>query len=226
MCRFSVPPGYVRSKPPERPKLGPLIPVNAAILEADKTTPPKQRHTAKRIYDNLKIAVARIRGDGKRQRTRAFTELVSHYLFQERFGRPWKGNDKDKVEALVKYSQANFLHSRAACVTIRGTQRRSGGTLRCPPEGMRRPPRADDWGKAGCGSSVVAHTRSDRRCLVERSGFNVRTLLGCNHFLLCHRDCVEEGLHRRSAKAPATLMWSRLIVLAHPCIEIGLQPID
>ena len=61
------------------------------------------------LYDNLKIAVARILGDGKRQRTRAFTELVSHYLFQERFGRPGRGNDKGKVEALVKYSRANFL---------------------------------------------------------------------------------------------------------------------
>jgi len=44
------------------------------------------------LYDNLKIAVARMFGDGKRQCTRAFTELVSHYLFQERFGRPGKGN--------------------------------------------------------------------------------------------------------------------------------------
>jgi transposase len=214
MCRYSAPPGYVRSKAPERPKLGPLVPVIDAILEADKIAPPKQRHTAKRIferlrlehgyaggytvvkdyvrtartgsrevfvplshppghaqvdfgecvgiiggvrmklhvfcfdlpqsdacfikaypaetteafldghisafaffggvpisilYDNLKIAVARILGDGKRQRTRAFTELVSHYLFQDRFGRPGKGNDKGKVEALVKYSRANFL---------------------------------------------------------------------------------------------------------------------
>jgi transposase len=214
MCRYSAPPGYVRSKAPERPKLGPLVPVIDAILEADKTAPPKQRHTAKRIferlrlehrfaggytvvkdyvriarsrsrevfvplahppghaqvdfgecvgviggvrmklhvfcfdlphsdacfvkaypaetteafldghvsafaffggvpisilYDNLKIAVARILGDGKRLRTRAFTELVSHYLFQDRFGRPGKGNDKGKVEGLVKYSRANFL---------------------------------------------------------------------------------------------------------------------
>jgi transposase len=214
MCRYSAPPGYVRSKPPERPKLGALIPVIDAILEADKIAPPKQRHTAKRIferlrlehgfaggytvvkdyvrlartrsrevfvplahppghaqvdfgecigviggvqmklhvfcfdlpqsdacfikaypaetteafldghvsalaffggvplsilYDNTKIAVARILGDGKRQRTRAFTELVSHYLYKDRFGRPGKGNDKGKVEALVKYSRANFL---------------------------------------------------------------------------------------------------------------------
>lgn len=32
------------------------------------------------IYDNTKIAVGKICGDGRRERTRAFTELVSHYL--------------------------------------------------------------------------------------------------------------------------------------------------
>ena len=52
MCRYSAPPGYVRSKAPERPKLGPLVPVIDAILEADKTAPPKQRHTAKRIFEH------------------------------------------------------------------------------------------------------------------------------------------------------------------------------
>ena len=30
------------------------------------------------LYDNTKLAVARILGDGRRQRTRAFTELQSH----------------------------------------------------------------------------------------------------------------------------------------------------
>ncbi|HEY8006378.1 MAG TPA: IS21 family transposase [Methylocella sp.] len=214
MCRYSAPPGYVRSKAPERPKLGPLVPVIDSILAADVTAPPKQRHTAKLIfkrlraehgflggytivkdyvrlararsrevfvplahppghaqvdfgecigviggvrmklhifcfdlphsdacfikaypaerteafldghvsafdffggvplsilYDNTKIAVAKILGEGKRLRTRAFTELVSHYLFKDRFGRPGKGNDKGKVEGLVKYSRANFL---------------------------------------------------------------------------------------------------------------------
>ena len=34
MCRFSMPPGYVRQRPAEKPKLGPLIPVIEAILEA------------------------------------------------------------------------------------------------------------------------------------------------------------------------------------------------
>ncbi len=214
MCRFSLPPGYTRTRPARKPKLGSLLPVIDAILEADRGAPVKQRHTAKRIferlrdehgfgggytvvkdyvriarareretfvplshppghaqvdfgeavgviggirrkihffcldlpqsdacfvkaypaetteafldghvsafaffggvplsvlYDNLKIAVAKICGDGKRERTRAFTELVSHYLFRDRFGRPGKGNDKGKVEGLVKYARSNFM---------------------------------------------------------------------------------------------------------------------
>jgi len=214
MCRFSVPPGYTRTKPVAKPKLGTLLPVIDAILEADCTAPVKQRHTAKRIferlrdehgydggltvvkdyvriargrqreifvplshppghaqvdfgeaiaviggvrqkihfycmdvpqsdapfvkaypretteafldghvsafdffggvplsllYDNTTIAVAKICGDGRRERTRAFTELQSHYLFRDRFGRPAKGNDKGKVEGLVKFARSNFM---------------------------------------------------------------------------------------------------------------------
>jgi transposase len=214
MCRFSLPPGYTRVKPVAKPKLGALLPVIDAILEADGTAPVKQRHTAKRIferlrdehgygggltvvkdhvriargrlretfvplahspghaqvdfgeaigviggvrqkihffcmdvpqsdapfvkaypretteafldghvsafdffgkvplsilYDNTTIAVAKICGDGRRERTRAFTELQSHYLFADRFGRPGKGNDKGKVEGLVKYARSNFM---------------------------------------------------------------------------------------------------------------------
>jgi transposase len=214
MCRFSLPPGYRRTRPVAKPKLGPLLPVIDAMLLADRLAPAKQQHSAKRIferlrdehgfaggytvvkdyvricrargretfvplahpaghaqvdfgeavaivggvrmkihyfcmdlpqsdacfvktypretteafldghvsafaffggvplsilYDNTKIAVAKICGDGKRERTRAFTELTSHYLFRDRFGRPAKGNDKGKVEGLVKFSRANFM---------------------------------------------------------------------------------------------------------------------
>ena len=214
MLKFSVPPGYVRAKPPFRSKLDAFIAIIDAILAADKERPKKQRHTAKRIferlrdehgftgkvtivkdyvagwrerhqemfvplvhppghaqvdfgeaigviggverkihflamdlphsdaifvvgypaetteafcdghvrafdffggvpqsilYDNTKIAVARILGDGKRQRTRVFSELQSHYLFTDRFGRPGKGNDKGKVEGLVGYARRNFM---------------------------------------------------------------------------------------------------------------------
>jgi hypothetical protein len=38
-----------------------------------------------------------------------FSELQSHYLFADRFGRPGKGNDKGKVEGLVGYIRRNFL---------------------------------------------------------------------------------------------------------------------
>jgi transposase len=61
------------------------------------------------LYDNTKLAVARILGDGTRQRTRVFSELQSHYLFADRFGRPGKGNDKGKVEGLVGYARRNFM---------------------------------------------------------------------------------------------------------------------
>ena len=214
MCRFSLPPGYTRTKPVAKPKLGPLLPVIDRILAEDRIAPVKQRHTAKRIferlrdehgygggytvvkdyvrqcrarsretfvtlahppghaqvdfgeavgviggvrqkvhffcmdlpqsdacfvkaypaetteafldghvsacaffgavpcsilYDNTKIAVAKICGDGKRERTQAFTGLVSHYLFTDRFGRPGKGNDKGKVEGLVKHARTHFM---------------------------------------------------------------------------------------------------------------------
>ena len=61
------------------------------------------------LYDNTTLAVARILGDGTRRRTQAFTHLQSHYLFRDRFGRPDKGNDKGKVEALVKTARRRFM---------------------------------------------------------------------------------------------------------------------
>ena len=61
------------------------------------------------LYDNTKIAVAKILGNGKRQRTKAFSELQSHYLFEDKFGRPAKGNDKGNVEGMVGYSRRHFM---------------------------------------------------------------------------------------------------------------------
>jgi transposase len=74
------------------------------------------------LYDNTKLAVVKIcdpsqacqdmsrwSTDGTRKRTQAFTGLISHYLFSDRFGRPGKGNDKGKVEGLVKNGRRRFL---------------------------------------------------------------------------------------------------------------------
>jgi len=61
------------------------------------------------LYDNTKIAVARILGDRTRIRTKRFTELQSHYLFDDKFGRPARGNDKGNVEGMVGYTRRNFM---------------------------------------------------------------------------------------------------------------------
>jgi len=52
--QFSLPPGYRRTQPVRRPKLGPWVGIIDQILEDDKSQPKKQRHTAKRIWDRLK----------------------------------------------------------------------------------------------------------------------------------------------------------------------------
>jgi len=214
MLRYAAPPGYQRSQPVKRPKLGAFTGISDQMLADDRNQPRKQRHTAKRIherlgeeygfdggysgvkeyvrerklavqemfvplvhppgdaqadfgeavvviagvqrkahflvidpphsddafvkafpaetteafceghnaafryfggvprtilYDNTKLAVAKILGDGTRKRTRVFSELQSHYLFADRFGRPGKGNDKGKVEGLVGYARRNFM---------------------------------------------------------------------------------------------------------------------
>ena len=61
------------------------------------------------LYDNTTLAVARILGDGERKKTQAFSELQSHYLFADKFGRPGKGNDKGAVENLVGVARRNFM---------------------------------------------------------------------------------------------------------------------
>ena len=90
------------------------------------------------LYDNTRIAVARILGDGRRQRTRVFGELQSHYLFEDRFGRPGKGNDKGKVEGLVGWIRRNLLvpmpravsHEALNAQLIEGCRHRLGDRLR------------------------------------------------------------------------------------------------
>ena len=94
------------------------------------------------LYDNTKLAVARILGDGMRQRTRVFSELQSHYVFADRFGRPGKGNDKGKVEGLIGWVRRNLLVPvpRTASLTalneqlLEGCRQRLGNRLRSHQE--------------------------------------------------------------------------------------------
>ncbi|MGO9909630.1 MAG: IS21 family transposase [Acidimicrobiales bacterium] len=50
----SEPPGYRQQAARPKPRLGQFLGVIDEILEADKTAPPKQRHTARRIYERLR----------------------------------------------------------------------------------------------------------------------------------------------------------------------------
>ena len=64
------------------------------------------------LYDSDKCLVSRILPDGTRQRTRSFSGLQSHSLFEDRYGRPGKGNDKGNVEGVVGYARRNFMVPR------------------------------------------------------------------------------------------------------------------
>src|SRR5262245_12146140 len=48
------PPPFRRPTPRAKPILGPYLPIIHEILDADRHAPPKQRHTARRIYQRLK----------------------------------------------------------------------------------------------------------------------------------------------------------------------------
>src|SRR3981189_3589570 len=85
MVKLSVPPGYVRKKPPAAPKLDPFILVIDGILLDDKSRPKKQQHTAKRIFERLRdeygftggITIVKDYVAGWRQRTEEmFVPLV------------------------------------------------------------------------------------------------------------------------------------------------------
>ncbi len=105
MLRYAAPPGYQRSKPVRRLKLDPYTGIIDQILENDREQPRKQRHTAKRIFDRLREEHG---FDGGYSCVKEYV-LQSHYLFADRFGRPGKGNDKGKVEGLVRYARRNFM---------------------------------------------------------------------------------------------------------------------
>ena len=48
------PPPFRPKAPRAKPRLGPFLPIIHQILEADRKAPPKQRHTAERIFQRLR----------------------------------------------------------------------------------------------------------------------------------------------------------------------------
>jgi len=52
---FSVPPGYRRTAPIKRPKLDGFLEIIEQWLEEDRGVHRKQRHTARRVFDRLRV---------------------------------------------------------------------------------------------------------------------------------------------------------------------------
>ena len=52
ILKFSLPPGYRRTKPIKRPKLDLFVGIIDAILEADKCV--HKKHTSKRVFERLR----------------------------------------------------------------------------------------------------------------------------------------------------------------------------
>jgi len=95
----AAPPRYELSAPRPSPVMGPYLPLVRQWLADDETAPPKQRHTARRIYDRLvdehdfagaevtvRQAVAKLRGG--RPRHEAFVPLEAPFgrIAQADFG--------------------------------------------------------------------------------------------------------------------------------------------
>jgi transposase len=60
-------------------------------------------------YDNARTSVVQITGARSRKLTKGFLQLQSHYLFQERFCRVRRPNEKGVVEGIVKYARLNYF---------------------------------------------------------------------------------------------------------------------
>jgi hypothetical protein len=78
--------GYVRTKPPVRPKLDPFIAIMDKIMADDKGRPKKQQHTSKRIFERLRdkhgftggITIVKDYVAGWRQRAREMFVPLMH----------------------------------------------------------------------------------------------------------------------------------------------------
>ena len=123
------------------------------------------------LYDNTRIAVARILGDGTRQRTRVFSELQSHYLFADRFGRPGKGNDKGKVEGLVGLIRRNYLVPMPHAANFEALNAKLLDGV--PPSSRRSAARSrrDDRRTAGAGPGGVPRAAGDALRRLREAGW-------------------------------------------------------
>jgi len=128
------PPGYRRTKERTRPKLGPFLPWIHEVLEADRSAPPKQRHTAQRIFDRRAALEASVRAVDRRRRLRSAacaggdrmsetksTVLVKHHLKALKL--PTMGRECEKI-ALRAAHRCHILEAKGESYHLRDARRR------------------------------------------------------------------------------------------------------
>jgi transposase len=76
------------------------------------------------LYDNSKIAVARILGGEERERTRAFSELQSYCLFADKFGAPGQGQRQGQGGRTGGLCAAQLHGSDSTCIELGRVERR------------------------------------------------------------------------------------------------------
>jgi hypothetical protein len=167
MLKFSVPPGYVRTKPPFRPKLDEFTGVIDAILADDNDRPKKQRHTSKRIFERLrdehgftgKITIVKDYVAGWRQRTQEMFVPLVHPP-----GHPstCHSNRLRLLEPLARSAQADFGE---AIGVIGGVERKIH--FFAIPAALRRDLRGGLPG--GDDGSVLRRARASVRVLRRRA---------------------------------------------------------
>ena len=98
------------------------------------------------LYDNDRCLVTLILADGTCQRGRLFSGFLSHYLIQDRYGRPGKGNDKGSVEGLVGWARRNFMVPAAAFCVLGRWRSNAASVTRTSCGAL---PRRSDSGSSG-----------------------------------------------------------------------------
>jgi transposase len=151
-------------------------------------------------YDNSKIAVATIVGQRGETPTREFLRLVSHFLFEHRFCRVRRPNEKGHVEVMVGFARRNFMVPVPEADSWGGLNRVIEGRCRADLARHRR-------GQPAAKSELLAEERQSLRPLPAH-GFEARRieLASANSLSLVRFDRNDYSVPTAYAHQPITVV--------------------
>jgi len=129
------PPTYTQTRPRPSPVMDPYLDVVKSWLEGDKDAPPKQRHTARRIYDRLvdeygftgaEVTSASSGGEAARQTRRSLCTARSSV-----------GQDRPGRLRRPRSSRSPVRERMSRCFACGPRPRRCPSLSRYPPRGSR-----------------------------------------------------------------------------------------